>query len=64
MPIVVPGLLATAVSCLITSWNEFLFALVLSGRNVTTLPVSAAFYVTDRDILWGPMTYITIYNNF
>lgn len=60
IPIVIPGLLATTVFCLITSWNEFLFALVLSGRNVTTLPVSAAFYVTDRDILWGPMAAVGV----
>ena len=60
MPIVLPGLLATTVFCLITSWNEFLFALVLSGRNVTTIPVSAAFYVTDRDILWGPMAAVGV----
>ena len=60
IPIVMPGLLATSVFCLITSWNEFLFALVLSGRNVTTLPVAAAFYVTDRDILWGPMAAVGV----
>jgi len=60
LPIVLPGLLATMVFCLITSWNEFLFSLVLSGRKVTTLPVSAAFYVTDRDILWGPMTAVGV----
>jgi len=56
----VPGLLATGVFCILTSWNEFLFSLVLSGRTVKTLPVAVAFYVTDRDILWGPMTAVGI----
>ncbi len=60
LPIVLPGLLATTIFCFITSWNEFLFALVLSGRRVTTLPVAAAFYVTDRDILWGPMAAVGV----
>jgi multiple sugar transport system permease protein len=60
LPVVLPGILATAVFCLITSWNEFLFSLVLSGRNVKTLPVAAAFYVTDRDILWGPMAAVGV----
>lgn len=60
LPIVVPGLLATGVFCILTSWNEFLFALVLSGRTVKTIPVAVAFYVTDRDILWGPMTAVGI----
>jgi multiple sugar transport system permease protein len=27
---------------------------------VTTLPVATAFYVTDRDILWGPMTAVGV----
>jgi multiple sugar transport system permease protein len=60
LPIVTPGLLATGIFCLIASWNEFLFALVLSARTVTTLPVATAFYVTDRDILWGPMTAVGV----
>jgi multiple sugar transport system permease protein len=60
LPIVAPGLVATGVFCLLTSWNEFLFSLVLSGRTVKTLPVAVAFYVTDRDILWGPMTAVGI----
>ena len=60
LPIVTPGLLATGIFCLVASWNEFLFALVLSGRTVTTLPVATAFYVTDRDILWGPMTAVGV----
>jgi multiple sugar transport system permease protein len=60
LPIVVPGLLATGVFCLLTSWNEFLFSLVISGRTVKTVPVAVAFYVTDRDILWGPMTAVGI----
>ncbi len=59
-PVVIPGVLATTVFCLITSWNEYLFALILSGRNVKTLPVAAAFYVTDRDILWGPMAAVAV----
>jgi multiple sugar transport system permease protein len=60
LPIVLPGLLATTVFCLITSWNEFLFSLVLSGMHVKTLPVAGAFYVTDRDILWGPMAAVGV----
>ena len=59
-PVVIPGVLATTVFCLITSWNEYLFALILSGRNVKTLPVAAAFYITDRDILWGPMAAVAV----
>lgn len=60
LPIVLPGILATAVFCLITSWNEFLFSLVLCGTKITTVPVAASFYVTDRDILWGPVAAVGV----
>jgi len=59
-PVVKPGIIATSIFCLITSWNEFLFSLILSGRRITTLPVATAFYVTDRDILWGPMAAVGV----
>ena len=60
IPVALPGIVATAIFCLITSWNEFLFALVLSGRHVTTVPVASAFFITDRDILWGPMAAVGV----
>lgn len=60
LPIVRPGITATAIFCLVASWNEFLFAMILSGRKITTLPVATAFYVTDRDILWGPMAAVGV----
>ena len=43
LPLVAPGLAATAVFCLIISWNEFLFALVLTQTDdAMTLPVGIA----------------------
>jgi multiple sugar transport system permease protein len=60
LPIVRPGITATAIFCLVASWNEFLFAMILSGRKITTLPVATAFYITDRDILWGPMAAVGV----
>jgi multiple sugar transport system permease protein len=47
VPLVIPGLLATAVFCGIFTWNEFLFALVLSRSKIILLPVqiySASFF--------------------
>ncbi len=37
IPLAAPGLVATAVFCFIFSWNEFLFALVLTGIQTKTL---------------------------
>lgn len=57
LPLVVPGLAATAVFCLIISWNEFLFALVLTQTDAAmTLPVGIAGRVTQYEIKWGVMS--------
>lgn len=57
LPLVSPGLAATAVFCLIVSWNEFLFALVLTQTDAAmTLPVGIAGRVTQFEIKWGVMS--------
>jgi multiple sugar transport system permease protein len=57
LPLVSPGLAATAVFCLIVSWNEFLFALVLTQTDASmTLPVAIAGRVTQFEIKWGVMS--------
>jgi multiple sugar transport system permease protein len=53
LPLTAPGLTAAAIICFIFSWNEFLFALILTGIDAKTLPVTAAGFVTDRLVLWG-----------
>src|SRR5436190_1041165 len=57
LPLVTPGLAATAVFCLIVSWNEFLFGLVLTQTDdAITLPVGIAGRVTQYGIKWGAMS--------
>jgi multiple sugar transport system permease protein len=57
LPLVTPGLAATAVFCLIVSWNEFLLALVLTQTDAAmTLPVGIAGRVTQYEIKWGVMS--------
>jgi multiple sugar transport system permease protein len=53
LPIVAPGLAATAVLAFIYSWNEFLYAVILTGRESRTLPVTITSYMTNKAILWG-----------
>ena len=57
-PVVKPGLVAAAIFALITSWNEFLFAMILTGGGVKTVPLVAAEVITDKEVLWGPMSAI------
>jgi multiple sugar transport system permease protein len=52
LPLAAPGLAATAILVAISSWNEFLFALVLTQR-AQTLPIAVAGQITQFDILYG-----------
>ncbi len=57
LPLVKPGLAATAIFCLIICWNEFLFALILTQTDAAiTLPVGIAGRVTQYEIKWGAMS--------
>ncbi len=57
LPLVKPGLAATAVFCLVVAWNEFLFALILTQTDAAmTLPVGIASRVTQYEIKWGAMS--------
>ncbi len=35
------------------AWNEFILALLLTGRKTRTLPVGAAGFITDTGVEWG-----------
>jgi ABC-type glycerol-3-phosphate transport system permease component len=56
LPLATPGLFATAVICMLLSWNEFAFALNLTGEEAKTLPVFLTAWDTQRGVNWGPMT--------
>ncbi len=53
LPLIAPGLAATAVFAALLAWNEFLFALLLGGPSTTTLPVFLSSYIGERTIEWG-----------
>lgn len=53
LPLVSSGLVATGILTMLTSWNEFMFALVLSGRTTRTLPVGISSFVGSVSIDWG-----------
>jgi len=46
LPLVKGGILATALFIFILNWSEFLFALVLTSGNVTTVTLQVANYVS------------------
>ena len=57
VPISAPGLISTFIFSIILAWEELLFALVLTNRRATTLPVAIAGMVgdTDHGANWGAL---------
>ncbi len=55
-PLAAPGIAVTAIFCLLFSWNEFLFAFVLTRSNAMTITVGVNGFWTERGILWGPLS--------
>ena len=50
MPIVLPGIAATSLICFIFSWNELLFARVLTATVAQTAPVFLTSFVTSQGL--------------
>jgi multiple sugar transport system permease protein len=55
LPLVVPGLVATAVLSFIFSWNDFAIALALTSQDNATVPVVVAKFSNDYEVLHGQM---------
>lgn len=57
LPVSLPGLVAAGIFCFLVSWNEFIFALILTGTpNSQTIPVIiSGFLVQLRFFDYGPM---------
>jgi multiple sugar transport system permease protein len=55
LPLVRPGLAATAILVFVFSWNEFAVALTLSGSRTATVPVAIAKFAQEYEIKNGVM---------
>ena len=55
LPLAAPGIVVSAILVFIASWNELMFALVLTRAAARTAPVEAANFMTGFGIRWGPM---------
>ena len=53
LPLGVPGIAVSAIFGFIFSWNELLYALVLTRRDVQTAPVVATSFMSGYEIPWG-----------
>ena len=53
LPLCRAGILTASLLAFIFSWNNFMFALVLSGRKTITLPVAIFSFVSYAAVDWG-----------
>jgi len=53
LPLVLPGMGATAIIAIVFSWNDFIFALIFTSNQTQTMPVAAAQLITQTGTLWG-----------
>ncbi len=58
LPLALPGLAVTSVFAFIYSWNELLYASILTSFNAKTIPVVVAGFISDQFLRWGEMTAI------
>jgi sorbitol/mannitol transport system permease protein len=56
LPLAAPGLAATSLLCLIFTWNEFFFAVNLTGPNAGPLSVYISGFMTGEGLFWAKMS--------
>lgn len=55
LPLARPGITVATILAFIFSWNNFIFAVVLAGRETRTLPVAVYNVLTFEQVSWGPL---------
>ena len=59
-PMARAGLFATAVFTFVFAWNDFIFALVLTRREVTTFPVQVTHYFGGQSNFWAKIAAMRV----
>ena len=55
LPLVKPGVVATGILAFVFSWNNFLFSVILAGRQTRTLPIAVFNMISYEEINWGTL---------
>ncbi|MFH6780976.1 MULTISPECIES: carbohydrate ABC transporter permease [Methylobacterium] len=55
LPIAKPGIAVAMILAVIFSWNNFVFGIVLAGRETRTLPVAVYNMISFDQLSWGPL---------
>lgn len=60
LPVASGGVAVTAIFAFLASWNEFLYALLLTSIRAQTTPIVIANFQTQFGLDWGPMTALAV----
>jgi multiple sugar transport system permease protein len=60
LPLSIPGLVATFILLFIFTWNEYLFALILTFQKAGTVPLLLASQVTGTGVQWWRMSVLAM----
>jgi multiple sugar transport system permease protein len=60
LPLSIPGIISSALYCIIYSWNDFLFALMLTSPKTKTIPLGILASFSAADVSWGQMTTLSV----
>lgn len=55
LPLAKSGVVVSSILAFIFSWNNFIFGVVLGGKDTRTLPVAIYNVLTFEQISWGPL---------
>jgi multiple sugar transport system permease protein len=55
LPLILPGIASVFILSIVASWNEYLFAVILTFERAVTATVGATLFITSWGIRWGPM---------
>jgi multiple sugar transport system permease protein len=61
IPLVRVGIIASGILAFIFSWNEFLFALIITRRKTITLPVAIIRYMAYEGTEWGKISAAAVF---
>jgi multiple sugar transport system permease protein len=53
LPLAMPAIAVSAIFCFIFSWNELLYALILTRSDAKTAPVVATSFMSGYELPWG-----------
>lgn len=56
LPLATPGIAVTTIFCVLFSWNEYLFASILTRSEAKTITVGVGDFWTQQGVLWGPLS--------